>query len=173
MSNPPNSLTLRRGPEVAKVSLLFRASKMPSLVLAFAQTPATPPPFPGPLMSSGDLAFDDQGVLWGTATPGFQTDRLVRLVPGGVGTEIGDIGRSFIFGLVFADGALYGTGGRLYEIDRTDASRISEGGGMSNVEGAAFLASVPEPAVPWLLLAGVVGLRGILQRSIPPEEGLR
>jgi len=41
MSDPPNNRTLRRGPEVAKVLLLLRPSKIPSRVFALAQTPAT------------------------------------------------------------------------------------------------------------------------------------
>lgn len=112
---------------------------------------------PNGLSSAGDLAFDDAGVLWVTMGVFTQTDRLARLDPGGVGTLVGDLGRSSVFGLTFAEGTLYGIGGRLYEIDRTTGNVISERGSFSNVQGIAFL-PVPEPGMAGLLLGGLAAL---------------
>ncbi|MDJ0789190.1 MAG: WD40 repeat domain-containing protein [Myxococcota bacterium] len=158
-----NALTF--GPD----GTLYAASGSSSTLYTVDVTTGAATPFGtlgGGLVSSGDLVFDDEGVLWATLALFTQTDRLARLSPGGAGTVVGDIGRSSIFGLTFADGVLYGIGGRLYEIDRADGSLISERGGFSNVQGLAFRpVSVPEPGALLLQLAGVAGLAGLGARG--------
>ena len=115
---------------------------------------------PGGVTSSGDLAFDDAGALWGVGNPfSFALDdRLLLLEPGATGTDVGDIGRSQVHGLVFADGTLYGIGPALYELDRSDGSVINETStGAAFVEGAA-VRPAPEPGIAALLLSGVAWL---------------
>ncbi|GGO32789.1 hypothetical protein [Deinococcus humi] len=66
------------------------------------------------LLSSGDLAFNDAGQLYGTVRPNLATsDSLARIDPTtGKATAIGGTGKTDVFALKFRGSVLYGLTGR-------------------------------------------------------------
>jgi hypothetical protein len=98
--------------------------------------------------SAGDLAFDLDGTLYGTATEGV----LIRINPAtGAGTFVGFLDATSAFGLeIDTDGAMYvGEGAQfsaeasLYQVDKNDASGSFlgpvQGAGSLGLGGLAFL----------------------------------
>ena len=100
--------------------------------------------------SEGDLAFSSNGVLYMSATGNV----LVRLnTSNGIGTEIGQIGYSNVFGLGFSIDTLYGetAGSQLITIDPATGAGtlvVSDDGVASN--GMAVPTTVSSQAGRWL-----------------------
>ena len=118
--------------------------------------------------SAGDLAFVD-GELFLSST-GRSADSLFKLnTTTGIGTRVGSLGVSAVYGLASNDGAsLYAVSGNtIYLVNpqtgATSAPLNFAGQGLSQTFGTTFLtgtAPVPEPGSAALMLAGsaVVGL---------------
>ena len=118
-----------------------------------------------PYSSSGDLAFVGGNLfLSSAASPG---DNLVQLdTNSGVGTLIGAIGFSVVYGLATDNNSdLYGVAGTtVLSIDPlTGASSVNvdyAGQGLGSAFGSAFITEAPEPGTATLLGIGLVGLAG-------------
>ena len=117
--------------------------------------------------SSGDLAFiGDQ--LFLSSTGGAGGDKLVELDENtGMGTDIGDVGISFLYGLATDNNIdLYGVAGTsVYDIDTGNGTATfltSYGGqGLGAAFGSAFFGesgAVPEPSIIALFGLGLLGI---------------
>lgn len=136
--------------------------------------------------SSGDIAFGDDGMLYGTSTQGCASsasDCLFAIdAQTAEGTYIGDIGYPFVYGLASSDGSLFGVtdADGLVEIDTStgQGTEITSDFAMDGVtSGAAGVDApqdpetplVPLPASGWMLLGGLalagVGLRRSARRN--------
>lgn len=119
--------------------------------------------YPG-FLSSGDMAFAPDGVLYATGSPGSRNmDALFRLAPGGGMQSVGPIGFRNVYGLVWSDRyrTLIGVteARELIVIDPgTGAGRLL---GMLDIPGRGFGASGvgAGPAVIGMLRSGEVGGR--------------
>jgi len=113
--------------------------------------------------SSGDLAFDNLGNLFMSATGG-SGDLLVSLnTATGSGTLIGDIGVNNVYGLNFSGSTLYGftAGGTTLDIDMVTGAGTelaSNGIAAYGADGVGGVADLTEPTTLALLGMGVAGL---------------
>lgn len=114
--------------------------------------------------SSGDLAFVNGNLYLSSTSP--VSDSLIKIDKAtGIGTNIGPIGVSNVYGMATNDNVhLYGVAGTsIYSIDALTGQGnflINYGGhGLGVANGTAFVSEVPEPESYLMLLTGL-GLLG-------------
>ena len=123
--------------------------------------------------SSGDLAFVNNNLYLSSSS---STDKLVNINAGtGVGTLVGDIGYSAVYGLATDNNVdLYGLSGfDVLGINTSTGAGSAlvnySGQGLGVAFGSAFYtesgASVPEPSVSALLAIGLLGVFGVTRRK--------
>lgn len=122
--------------------------------------------------SSGDLAFDDMGTLYMSASGG-GTDRLIELdALTGAGSLIGNIGFSSVYGLNYSDSTLFGftAGQQTISIDVSTGlgSLLTSNGintyGADGVGGVENPVPVAEPSHLGLTLLALLGIIGWRRR---------
>lgn len=115
--------------------------------------------------SSGDIAFDNSGTLFMSAT-GSGGDLLVTLDPNtGAGTLLGNTGYAGVYGLNYSNSTLYGftLGGATLALDRlTGAGTFISFNGIhtngADGVGGVTTTGVPESSSVILMLLGLAGL---------------
>jgi hypothetical protein len=120
--------------------------------------------------SSGDLAFIG-GELYLSSSPGDQLLQIDKTT--GVGTLIGNIGFSNVFGLATNNNVdLFGvTGTQVISVDTTTGTGSVlldySGQGLFSANGSSFVeeAVVPVPPALWLFGSGLLGLVGFARRK--------
>jgi len=127
------------------------------------------------LISAGDLAFDDNGTLFGTACVGScipnPGGRLVEIdIATGVATQIGPIGFDHIYGLAFHAGTVFNVGGvpvrgpTLFAVSDGEAAKVPSLISIDRRTGAGQLISV---------LLTTDGMSGLAANSrVAPTRGL-
>jgi len=112
-------------------------------------------------ISDGDLAFDNKGSLYLSATPGLggTNSRLVQIDATTLSASLigTDLGMEDVYGLSFTDGIMFGAAGtKIFEINLStgthDTNSIKTiGSDLSIVYGASGPETVPGPATPYTI----------------------
>lgn len=114
--------------------------------------------------SAGDIAFDDQGDIYMSASKDAVTNQLVKFdLDTMTSTAIGDIGFMNVFGLNYDDGTMYGftAAGETISIDLgTGAGTLLANNGIQafGADGVGAVQNVPGPLALVLVLIGTAAV---------------